>query len=242
MKKKPTKHYWEEDFCLGIPSWCPCSDCASFLLDSSHRLEAGSVETHCSKSSKQKWIEGCEAVKTTQQECDNNQTISDNIKKPEIEAGKENIDDHFPFDTTIDELEKLMEGECLANTAKNTDWVYKNFKSWRITRNKRFPKARCPDDVFSSKEVAWQWLCKYITETRKADGSEYTPLSLYLLLSGIQQYVCKVYSKMQINLFVDHEFTPLKNLCDSVFRKLHSKGIGASLKTTAVYTNKQQYW
>ena len=25
-----------------------------------------------------------------------------------------------PFDTTVDELEKLMEGECLANTAKNT--------------------------------------------------------------------------------------------------------------------------
>ena len=111
MKKKPTKHYREEDFCLGIPG-----------------LEAGSIETQCSKSSNQKRIEGYEAVKTTQQECTNNQTISDNINKPEIEEGKENIDDRFPFDTTVDELEKLMEGECPAKTAKNTDKAYKNFE------------------------------------------------------------------------------------------------------------------
>ena len=41
------------------------------------------------------------------------------MNKLEIEAKKENFDDHFPFDTTIYESEKLMEGECLANTAKN---------------------------------------------------------------------------------------------------------------------------
>ena len=39
---------------------------------------------------------------------------------------------------------------------------------------------------------------------------------------------------MQLNLFANHEFTSLKNLCDSVFKKLYFKGIGASLKTTAV--------
>ena len=67
--------------------------------------------------------------------------ISDNINKPEIEEGKENINDRFPFDTTIDELEKLMEGKCSANTAKNTDWAYKNFESWRTARNQRFPEV-----------------------------------------------------------------------------------------------------
>ena len=130
-----------------------------------------------------------------------------------------------------------MEGECLANMAKNTDWAYNNFESWHTTRNQRFPEARCPDNVFSSKEVACEWLCKYITETRKAYGTEYTPRSLYLLLSGIQWYVRKVNPKMQFNLFSDQEYKPLRNLCDSVFKKLHSKGIGASLKTTAVLSS-----
>ena len=39
---------------------------------------------------------------------------------------------------------------------------------------------------------------------------------------------------MQFNLSADHKFTPLKNLCDFIFKKLHSKGIGASLKARAV--------
>ena len=43
---------------------------------------------------------------------------------------------------------------------------------------------------------------------------------------------------------MDHEFTPLKNLCDSIFKKLHSKGIGASFKTTAVLSagNEKKLW
>ena len=49
---------------------------------------------------------------------------------------------------------------------------------------------------------------------------------------------------MQVNLFADHEFTPLKNLYDSVFKKLHSKSIAASLKTTAVLSadNIKKLW
>ena len=156
----------------------------------------------------------------------------------EMEAEKENISDQFSFDTTLDELEKLMEGACPVNTAKNNEWVYNNFESWRTARNKRFPKMQCPDDVFSSKEVACEWLCKYITETRKGDGSEYTPRSLYLLLAGIQRYVRKLYPKMEFNLFSDHEFKSIKNLCDSLFRKLHSKGIGTSLKVTLQMTKR----
>ena len=43
---------------------------------------------------------------------------------------------------------------------------------------------------------------------------------------------------------MDHEFTPLKNLCDSIFKKLQSKGIGASFKTTAVLSadNEKKLW
>ena len=32
VRNKPKKHYREEDFCLGIAGWCPCSDYASILL------------------------------------------------------------------------------------------------------------------------------------------------------------------------------------------------------------------
>ena len=49
---------------------------------------------------------------------------------------------------------------------------------------------------------------------------------------------------MQFNLFSDQEFKPLKNLCDYVFKKVHSKGIRASLKATAVLSsdNEKKLW
>ena len=42
---------------------------------------------------------------------------------------------------------------------------------------------------------------------------------------------------MQFNLFSEQEFKPPKNLCNFIFKKLHSKGIGALLKTTAVFSS-----
>ena len=34
-----------------------------------------------------------------------------------------------------------------------------------------------------------EWLSKFVSETHKSDGTEYTPCSLYLLLSGIQKRI-----------------------------------------------------
>ena len=215
VKNKPTKHY-QEDFCLGIPGWCPCSDCASFSLDSIPCLQdqgshSTSMETR-KKGLKWKRTEDLKGKATDGSTDIIEDVFASDIDKIEMDAEKENICDRFSFDTTVDELEKLMEGECPANTAKNTEWAY---NTWRTARNKRYPKMRCPEDVFSSKEVACEWLCKYVTETRKADGSEYIPRSLYLLLAGIQRYVRKLYPKIKFNLFSDHEFKSLKNICDS---------------------------
>ena len=45
-------------------------------------------------------------------------------------------------------------------------------------------------------------------------------------------------------MFSDHEFKSLKNSCDSLFRKLHSKGIGTSLKATPVLSgdDEEKLW
>ena len=103
-----------------------------------------------------------------------------------------------------------MEGECLANMAKNTDQALKNRVLPGVSNFLKYNIQN--DDAFNSKEGAFEWLCKKLQkQDRKADDSEYTPHSLYLLFSGIQWYVCKVYSKVQFNLFADHEFKLIKN-------------------------------
>ena len=73
-KTKPMRNYREEAFCLGIVGWCrgwcPCSDCASFSLDSIPRLQDSfdaSMETRYSKTLKQKRTGDLEGI--TKQKC-----------------------------------------------------------------------------------------------------------------------------------------------------------------------------
>ena len=117
------------------------------------------------------------------------------------EPAAKKVDDRFSFDVTTEEIESFMEGECPQNTTKSNEWVVRNFEAWRDARNERFPEDLCPDKLFDDKKVACQWLCRYVSETRKSDGTEYTPRSLYLLLAGLQRHLRKLYPDKEVNIF-----------------------------------------
>ena len=124
-----------------------------------------------------------------------------------------------------------MEGDIPANTETSTTWAIRNFEEWRKTRNGKFPNETCPEDIFvQDKSKIWEWLCKFISETRKSDGEEYTPRSLYLILAGIQRHFRKFRSLDTSNIFEDAQFKILKNICDSILKRLHRKGIGVETK------------
>ena len=145
--------------------------------------------------------------------------------------------DRFTFDSTNDYLEQLKEGETPANTIKNTEWALRNFEQWRNARNKQYPHEPCPENSLISGDdrAICNWLCKFIVETRRSNGEEYTPRSLYLLLAGIQRYMRNSQgTSSKVNIFQDDSYIPLKNVCDSIFKRLHARGIGTEIKATAV--------
>ncbi|XP_065882477.1 zinc finger MYM-type protein 2-like [Dysidea avara] len=100
----------------------------------------------------------------------------------------------------------------------------------------------CSSDLFTdgTNEEICDWLCKFVSETCKADGTEYTPRSLYLLLSALQRHVRKIHPVQDVNFFRDPVFHPLKNVCDAIFKKLHSKGIGTETKATPAITPSEE--
>ena len=67
----------------------------------------------------------------------------------------------------------------------------------------------------------------------KGNGMEYSP-NLYLILAGLQRYICQVRPSEDLNIFQDASFKPLKNVCNSLFKKFYSKGISMETKATAV--------
>ena len=84
---------------------------------------------------------------------------------------------------SADELSKLKEGDCSANTLKNNMWALKLFEEWRVTRNTWYPADPCPEEILitDNRQILFEWLCKFILEACKANGQEYTPCTLYVL-------------------------------------------------------------
>ena len=72
-------------------------------------------------------------------------------------------------------------------------------------------------------------------ETRKGNREEYTPRSLYLLLNGLQRYIRKT-EEFNTCIWKDPVFTPLKNVCNSLFKRSHNSGVGADIKSMPVLT------
>ena len=132
--------------------------------------------------------------------------VKENEKKQ-----KENTD-RFSFDIDADDLSKYKEGSCPHNTEKNTEWVLRNFEEWRIARNHKYSEEQCGSSVLTTanKTELCKWLCKFVSETCKGDGKEYTPRSIYLLLAGLQRHIRKLNPTTDINIFQDIAFKPLK--------------------------------
>ena len=73
---------------------------------------------------------------------------------------------------------------------------------------------------------------RFVLEDHKMYGQEYTPHSLYIILVGFQRYICQERLSDEKNIFQYIAFNPLINVCDSIFKKLHSKGIVTEEKVT----------
>ena len=214
-------------FCLGMPEWCPCclktERTAKSLKLKRPRVNSSAVPSRQDSTKKSK----------------NDSTRVSSRQEPSKNSKED--DERFPFDVTFDDLGKFKEGECPLNTEKNTDWAFRNFESWRVARNRKYPNEQCPPNVLcSTEDEMCNWLCKYISETRKVDGTEYTPRSLYLLLAGLQRYIRKQNPSKELNVFQDSVFKPVKHVCDSIFKRLHAKGIGTETKVTPVITEAEE--
>lgn len=103
----------------------------------------------------------------------------------------------------------------------------------------------CPENVFTHEDsgIICHWLCKFVTEVKKTTGEEYTPRSLYLILAGLQRHMRKLRPLDTINLFKDVHYKPLKNVCDSIFKQLHQRGVGTETKETPVLSkDEDELW
>ena len=132
-------------FCLGLPDWCPCCiKMAEQQKGKSLSLKRPHVALSDQESSKKsnKPIDRLQSTSSNQEKSE--KSIADN--RPHAtplyhnnSKKSDRTDERYLFDVTFNDLSKFKEGECPANTEKNTEWAIRNFESWRSARNKRYP-------------------------------------------------------------------------------------------------------
>ena len=156
-------------------------------------------------------------------------------------SSNKETDARFQF-LTEEELDKLQEGYKPANTQKCTKCALKNFETWRGARAKT-ETEKCPEDLLSSTDPALlcKWLSWYAAETRTTQGNHYPPSTIYQLLTGVLRYMRDTVPGAINFLYKgDQCFKALHNSLDSLFRDLHTKNIGTSVKHAEVFTKDEE--
>ena len=186
------------------------------------------VETERSDSK----VKKMEAEKENSEEIDQLQPIPKR-RKVSLSLPK----DRFHFAIEDSDLKEAMKAYSTKNTAANNKWALTNYEQWFEQRKETLSAYECkqPMEVLLSndpKEIG-HILSLYVKETRKVDGNEYTPKTLYLLLAGLQRHMRLQKGRaLAINIFNDPRLEAFHNVCDHEFRRLHQKGIGAEATHT----------
>ena len=161
----------------------------------------------------------------------------DDFQPPAKKRAKK-VKDRFGKPTSEEEIAKLAKGFVPENTKKNNSWALKVFNDWKSQRSTE-DGEQCPDDLLENPDVTKlnYWLSRFVAEVRRADGNAYPPRTISQLVAALQRRMLE--NNPNASKFCNSHNTDFRDLtrtCDSVYRKLHSDGVGTVVKHTPTFS------
>lgn len=148
----------------------------------------------------------------------------------------------FKAPSSDKEFEELCKTFVPKNTKKATTWAMNVFHEWKAERNRLALEKKeeiVPDNLFTKPDhiLLNHWLCRFVDEVRKKDGSHYPPRSIHLMLAGLQRIILEK-DPTSPRFFERHStsYRELQSVCDHTYRKLRDAGVGVDIKSTSVFT------
>ena len=113
-----------------------------------------------------------------------------------------------PVDASV--LQEAAKGVVPLKTEQSTQWAVKNFGCWARSRSSSSSEVVPPDLLRSHDgELVCKWLCSFVLETRKTDGSRYPPATVRLLVSGLNRELQRNNAPFSVLDKSDSRFRPL---------------------------------
>uniref|UniRef100_UPI00398EFE2D uncharacterized protein n=1 Tax=Pristiophorus japonicus TaxID=55135 RepID=UPI00398EFE2D len=138
------------------------------------------------------------------------------------------------------------------NTKRATAWGVRAWDEWAKNRNNYLMEnsMKCDESFLYvpilSHEVAHDelnfWLCHFVEEVRRQDGSFYPPNSLRLLCCSILRYLRETCKRLDIDFFNKYnvEYTEFRTVIDRQMKQLKQQGIGTVRKQAQPYTEEEE--
>ena len=154
--------------------------------------------------------------------------------------------ERFCITASENEINAAMKGVIPINTETSTKWAVKNFNDWMNNYNKIHISDPVPTDLLKchDAERVCKYLCKYVLETRKTDGTKYPPGTIKSLIAGLNREL--QLNKAPFSLFdkVNPQCRELCNTLDVICSDLHKQGIGAEKHSAPVISKEHEkmFW
>ena len=134
------------------------------------------------------------------------------------------------------EREKVGKGVIPENTDACTQWALRNFNEWAANHCSVVPNDPVPKDLLVSKnaDLVCKWLCRFLIETRRPDGSVHPPSSLRSLICGVYCILQNNQAPFSVVDKGDPRFCPLLKTLDSLSSELHHSGVGVAKNSAKV--------
>ncbi|XP_067875602.1 uncharacterized protein [Heterodontus francisci] len=138
------------------------------------------------------------------------------------------------------------------NTKRATAWGVRAWDEWAKNRNNYLMEnsMKCDESslyvpVLSHEITHGQlnfWLCHFVEEVRRQDGSVYPPNSLRLLCCSILRYLRETCKRLDIDFFNKHnvEYTEFRAILHRQMKKLKQQGLGTVRKQAQPYTEEEE--
>ena len=141
---------------------------------------------------------------------------------------------HTPLDDRS--MESLGRKKFSSETMKKVQWVRNMYNDWRAYRNAsdHLESIECDieDVAHIPQESLCKAVCKFLTEVKKIDGSDFPVHILYDIVICLQFHLeC---NGIMWKLISDGVFAELKFTLDNVMKSRHGAGIGNKVKQADV--------
>ena len=226
--------YCENPACLGEPwcsAWGHCQDTISQLEEIDNTLACEITE-----------LEQTEMVSNYKKEVGvvlGESTTGGGAAGGSREGGAAStcvVKQRFEHPKTAAEISQIKRESIPAKTRADTDYCFKVWEEWRKWRNTCAEKV--PAITAMDRPTLSKWLCHFVLEMRKKNGTVYPPNTIHHICGGLMRYLRA--DQPDIDLLKDPEFSEFRATLDGEMKRLQRSGIGSKKKQAEPLTEEEE--